>query len=241
MPVSTRGTIRNPSTPNNKTAVTHRNSPTPFSTPRNSRDSSSRRNGDDNTETAALSETELTSPRRNRIQNLSTAVEKQLLQDTLRAGGFEFVGCKEICDEKPEIYGKPGSALRRQIQNKFDKWKRTAPELDPPAVADLINLINRKQILARTPKKKAIAKEPTIAASSLAHQLPSPSSPQLRFLPQESRSPVVSPPQLRPFPQETRNIETRTIRHPNMGDSTDELFQKLFGGDQEDYESRVSK
>jgi hypothetical protein len=234
MPASTRGTPRkatpskrNPSTPINKTPIiTPRNSGTPFSP---LRDSSS--NSGDNSTDTETSETDLSSPRGQNRPGLPIAVVKEFLKDILRAGGLEVVSCKEICDLKPDIYGEPNSSLRRKVQNKFHNWKRADPELDSPALCDLLTSITRKEsIKKKTPKRKALTTQEPIVESP----------PQLHKSPQEVlRRPVAAFTQ--ELPQESRKIK-RTIRNSsNMGDSTEGLFLQLFGGDQDDFESRVSK
>jgi hypothetical protein len=231
MPVSTRGTPRK-ATPSKRNLlssipINKTDSGTPKSILRTN---SSSKSGENSTEETDISEALFSSPTRKRLKPLPVAVEKQLLKDILRAGGLELVVLKEICDEKPDIYGYPASTVRRQVQNKFDKWKRTEPELDQPALCDIINSLNRKEkVKKKTPqqKKASVVQEPTIAAQQL---------PALRS-PEEVKTTSVA------FEVIRRNSTERRIPDDSstMGDSTADLFQKLFGSDQEDFESRVSK
>jgi len=54
---------------------------------------------------------------------LPIPIQKQLLQDILLNGGLKFCKVSKLCDQKPDIYGEPGSSRRRQIQNKATKWR----------------------------------------------------------------------------------------------------------------------
>lgn len=54
---------------------------------------------------------------------LSVSVQKQLWTDIERQGGFSNLNLASLCDNKEDVYGRPGSSLRRKVQNKVDRWK----------------------------------------------------------------------------------------------------------------------
>ena len=68
-------------------------------------------------------------PINNFLIGLREIVLKALLVDIESAGGFASptFSLKRICDLKPDIYGSPGSDLRRQVQNKVHKLRQLAP------------------------------------------------------------------------------------------------------------------
>ena len=50
---------------------------------------------------------------------------KQLLQDIEDQGGWhETFKLKTLCDAKPDVYGLPGTAMRRAVQNKTQRLKK---------------------------------------------------------------------------------------------------------------------
>ena len=58
-------------------------------------------------------------------RGLPTDVLRQLLQDIEDQGGFQNVlKLKTLCARRPEMYGLPGSALRRAVQNKTQRLKQ---------------------------------------------------------------------------------------------------------------------
>lgn len=55
---------------------------------------------------------------------LQQHVQKQLLQDIEASGeGIARLTLRPLCDRKSDIYGEPGTERRRQVQNKFHRWK----------------------------------------------------------------------------------------------------------------------
>ena len=67
---------------------------------------------------------------RTKKQGLALHLEKQLLQEIEEAGGLFAVSLKDICDEKPDDYGRPASPRRAQIQDRVQylKTRLQAPE-----------------------------------------------------------------------------------------------------------------
>ena len=58
-------------------------------------------------------------------RGLPVEVLTQLLQDIEDQGGWhEAFQLKSLCAAKPEVYGLPGSALRRAVQNKTQRLKK---------------------------------------------------------------------------------------------------------------------
>lgn len=58
-------------------------------------------------------------------RGLPAQVLKQLLTDLESHGGLNTgVSIKQICDLKSDIYGCPGSKIRKQVQNRVDRLRR---------------------------------------------------------------------------------------------------------------------
>jgi hypothetical protein len=68
-------------------------------------------------------------PTVNFLIGLRELVVKALLVDIEAAGGLfaPSFSLKHICNLKPDVYGPPGSELRRQVQNKVNKLRQLAP------------------------------------------------------------------------------------------------------------------
>jgi hypothetical protein len=56
---------------------------------------------------------------------LSVSLKRQLAVDIATRGGIDTFSLRSLCKEKPDQYGKPRSKLRRQIQNKVGRWRRS--------------------------------------------------------------------------------------------------------------------
>jgi hypothetical protein len=111
MPVATRGSTR-------RRHLLKTHSPSPPRSPHNDK-----KKGLKSEEAQAISgaeEATFTSPSQ---RGLTTAVKVQLLDDILKSGGFEFLKLAKLCDQKPDIYGDPGTHLRRKVQNTAFTWK----------------------------------------------------------------------------------------------------------------------
>ena len=61
------------------------------------------------------------------LRGLSFSTNKELFLDIQQRGGIDKFKLESLCDEKEEIYGFPGTKLRRQVQNKVDHLKRISP------------------------------------------------------------------------------------------------------------------
>lgn len=68
-------------------------------------------------------------PTLNFLVGLREIVLKQLLLDIEAAGGLlaPTFSLQHICNLKPDVYGPPGSQLRRQVQNKVHKLRKLKP------------------------------------------------------------------------------------------------------------------
>lgn len=51
-------------------------------------------------------------------------IQKALLSDIERLGGLQAVNLVSVCNQRPDIYGDPGTPRRRQVQNKVHLWRR---------------------------------------------------------------------------------------------------------------------
>ena len=71
------------------------------------------------------------------LLGLREVVMKALLVDIERGGGLHVprFSLKHLCNAKPDVYGNPGSELRRQVQNKVQKLRA----LDGPKYQQVLN------------------------------------------------------------------------------------------------------
>ena len=60
-------------------------------------------------------------------RGLSVEKKKQLFLDIDLAGGLSNTTCEDICNQKPNTYGKPNSKLRRQVQNAYSYLVNLTP------------------------------------------------------------------------------------------------------------------
>jgi hypothetical protein len=81
---------------------------------------------DEETNAADVFDVESPNPNLNFLIGLREIVVKDLLVDIEAAGGLfsPTFKLKHICNCKPDIYGKPASELRRQVQNKVHKLRQ---------------------------------------------------------------------------------------------------------------------
>jgi len=72
------------------------------------------------------------------LRGVPQTVLKQLLIDIETHGGLVGLKLTSLCNKKPDIYGRPGSALRRKVQNKTCRLKH----LSPTAYLHVLNYFN---------------------------------------------------------------------------------------------------
>jgi hypothetical protein len=54
---------------------------------------------------------------------LAESIKIQLAREIQEQGGLELANLKKICKNKTEIYGRPNTSKRKQIQNIVQRWK----------------------------------------------------------------------------------------------------------------------
>lgn len=57
-------------------------------------------------------------------RGLPSIVVKELAKEVVFSGGIKDAVSRIICNNNPELFGQPGSELRRQVQNRVQYWKR---------------------------------------------------------------------------------------------------------------------
>jgi hypothetical protein len=71
-----------------------------------------------------MQEVSLSSPP-SRKNALPPLLLRQLIQDIDSNGGIDLISVRNLCNRKVDIYGTPGSHLRRCVQNQVHRWKTT--------------------------------------------------------------------------------------------------------------------
>ena len=61
---------------------------------------------------------------RSTFYSLPLRLQKQLIIDIVKTGDRRTAKIREICNQRPHLYGPPGSKQRKRIQNKVYWWKK---------------------------------------------------------------------------------------------------------------------
>ena len=131
---------------------------------------------------------------RTNSKGLPLHIQKQLLIDIEGAGGLRACSVKRICDSRIDLFGEAASNLRKQVQNKINRWK----ELDLPAYYRLLATFS---IIPQNSQFLAPSTTPE------EHQRQQPA----RTLPTPARRQ-----QLPPTPQPTTATEHRSQHHTTI-------------------------
>jgi hypothetical protein len=136
---------------------------------------------------------------------VSDSIKTQLVTDILRLGGIDspLVSVYRLCDRKPDIYGSKSSKQRKQIQNKFNRWRSDQrSEYDRLVV---VSTREKNRAEKRVEAKKQPSDTPLLATSQTAPAVP--------FVQQQLSSPTPKPPvtrRLPPTPPVTRRFQPQS-------------------------------
>ncbi len=160
---------------------------------------------------------------------LSVHLKKQLVADIEAAGGIQVVSIKRLCDSKPDIYGDKGSAKRRQVQNKENRWEKfSLPEYNSRIVKKT-NTLNSparlQQELVATPPTSQTKQPPEATRTNKKHQPHQQSTPPSSTTPSKARKEVVI--QLASLP---KMLSSRGKNDSYYSSDDDDLFGTYSSG-----------
>jgi len=132
----------------------------------------------------------ISSESKKRSWGLQPEVQGELLQDIELRGGIGKVDLEALCDEREDIYGKPNTPLRRQVQNLVDRWKKKTTAKFAEVKQKYWHLpspspfVGKESTEANTNHTKALAATPArLSSSFLSHSryAKKPSSTHIKF------------------------------------------------------------
>ena len=91
-------------------------------------------------------------------QRLSLNIQRTLVSDIQEAGGIDSFSLstahalKELCDRRPDLYGRKGEAIRQRIGRKVQRWKLLYAESE----ANWLKVVSKLEVTAK-PKIKTKA------------------------------------------------------------------------------------
>jgi len=99
-------------------------------------------------------------------RGLPIPIQKNLLEDIELGGGLSTLNLSRLCTLREDLYGKPNSKTRRQVQNKVDKWKKLSS-------GDYRDLLQQFGILTRqkTPPSTSSASTDRSSSSVVSEDL----------------------------------------------------------------------
>lgn len=142
------------------------------------------------------------------LRGLPQTVLKQLLIDIEQAhGGLLGLKLTSLCNKKPDIYGRPGSALRRKVQNKTFRLKQLSHS-DYLHVLNYFNVASGLHTSSLTPTVERQSTTPRRESSRPQPAFTSPSPPRSAHF-------TRTPPPSRTF-QSPQPIRDSAARRLNM-------------------------
>jgi hypothetical protein len=101
---------------------------------------------------------------------LAESIKIQLAREIQEQGGLELADLKKICKNKTEIFGRPNTTKRKQIQNIVQRWK-ARPRRYTTYLISSTSATEQEETLPRSPSP-AIPRSSTPVRSSSSPPVP---------------------------------------------------------------------